>query len=60
LGHLLGCNAVQCKSLPKYPLTDNSPLFVTVNSNVTTLNVSFADTTCIVCNMFFAVNLTLF
>lgn len=40
-----GCNAAQCKSLPRYPLTYNSSSFVSVNSNATTLNVSFADAT---------------
>jgi hypothetical protein len=41
-----GCSTAQCKSLPKYPLTYKSPSFVSVNSNATTFNVSFADTTC--------------
>jgi Eukaryotic aspartyl protease len=41
-----GCSAAQCKSLPRYPLTYNSPTFVSVNSNSTTFNVSFADATC--------------
>ncbi|KAI0303828.1 aspartic peptidase domain-containing protein, partial [Multifurca ochricompacta] len=40
-----GCDTAQCKSLPRYPLTYDSPSFVSVNSNATTFNVSFADTT---------------
>ncbi|KAF8501514.1 acid protease [Russula emetica] len=40
-----GCSTAQCKSLPKYPLTYDSPSFLSVNSNATTFNVSFADTT---------------
>lgn len=40
------CVTTQCKSLPRYPLTYDSPTFVSVNSNATAFNVSFADTTC--------------
>ncbi|KAI0001510.1 aspartic peptidase domain-containing protein [Russula compacta] len=41
-----GCTTTaQCKSLPKYPLNYDSPTFVSVNSNATIFNVSFADTT---------------
>ncbi|KAH8994863.1 acid protease [Lactarius akahatsu] len=39
------CDTAQCKSLPQYPLFYPSPSFVSVNSNATTFNVSFADTT---------------
>jgi hypothetical protein len=39
------CNTPQCKSLPEYPLYYPSPSFVSVNSNATAFNVSFADTT---------------
>ncbi|KAH9959623.1 aspartic peptidase domain-containing protein [Russula dissimulans] len=39
------CSTAQCKSLPKYPLTYNSPTFVPINQNATLFNVSFADTT---------------
>ncbi|KAI9440055.1 acid protease [Lactarius indigo] len=40
-----GCDTAQCKSLPQYPLFYPSPSFVSVNSNATIFNVSFADTT---------------
>ncbi|KAI0264506.1 aspartic peptidase domain-containing protein [Gloeopeniophorella convolvens] len=40
-----GCNAVQCRALPRYPLTYDSPTFVSVNNNASVFNVSFADTT---------------
>ena len=40
------CATTQCKSLPKYPLTYDSPSFVSVNNNATLFNDSFADTTC--------------
>lgn len=39
------CDTTQCKSLPQYPLSYPSPSFVSVNSNATAFNVSFADTT---------------
>ncbi|KAF8256813.1 aspartic peptidase domain-containing protein [Lactarius quietus] len=39
------CDTAQCKSLPTYPLSYPSPSFVSVNSNATTFNVSFVDTT---------------
>lgn len=39
------CDTSQCKPLPRYPLFYPSPSFVSVNSNATAFNVSFADTT---------------
>ncbi|KAH9068324.1 acid protease [Lactarius deliciosus] len=39
------CDTAQCKSLPQYPLSYPSPSYVSVNSNATAFNVSFADTT---------------
>ncbi|KAI9461713.1 acid protease [Lactarius psammicola] len=39
------CDTSQCESLPTYPLFYPSPSFVSINSNATTFNVSFADTT---------------
>ncbi|KAI0359850.1 acid protease [Trametes cingulata] len=38
------CTSSAC-NVPKYPLTFESPTFVSVNSNATTFNVSYADST---------------
>ncbi|THH14213.1 hypothetical protein EW146_g6091 [Bondarzewia mesenterica] len=38
------CASSACKSSPKYPLSYDSPSFVSVNGNATTFNVSYADT----------------
>ncbi|TFK47833.1 acid protease [Heliocybe sulcata] len=39
------CTTNACRSLPKYPLTYESPSFVPVNNNQTSFSVSFADGT---------------
>lgn len=38
------CTSSAC-NVPKYPLTFESPTFVSVNSNATVFNVSYADST---------------
>ena len=39
------CTSSTCTSVPRYPLTYDSPTFVTVNNNDTSFNVDYADTT---------------
>ncbi|KZT22353.1 acid protease [Neolentinus lepideus HHB14362 ss-1] len=39
------CTTSACHSVPKYPLTYDSPSFVTLNNNETSFSISFADGT---------------
>ncbi|KAH7927926.1 acid protease [Leucogyrophana mollusca] len=39
------CSSKTCTSVPRYPLSYDSPTFVAVNNNATTFNVSYADGT---------------
>jgi hypothetical protein len=39
------CQTTTCKSVPRYPLSYESPTFVSVNDNSTSFNISFADGT---------------
>jgi Eukaryotic aspartyl protease len=39
------CGTSTCKSVPRYPLSYQSPTFVTINNNATAFNVSFVDGT---------------
>lgn len=39
------CDTANCQEVPKYPLSYQSPSFVSINDNTTIFNISFADGT---------------
>jgi len=40
------CGTDTCRKVPRYPLTYQSPTFLTVNNNKTTFGAQYADKTC--------------